>query len=644
LVTGRPLGTNLGPLSVRNAEPTCVPNLKEATMRTLTLISLALLMTACAETSAQRSDGDLDDAVAAALESGDESEALTLRRAFSGDEIYSPWVSTFSADGRYQAMVSWGNPGGLAVRDMESGEVRIVAPSGDNGFTYGGVFSNSGDRIAYQWWKDDHTVLRLVNADGSGMRDVFDPATLGAHQVTPLDWSRDDSTIFAQVYRWEDMERGEGAYWHLVSISLDDGTVDELKAGSGWRPLPGRSGFISPDGLYVAFSGLRYDSPDGADVSIISMDSGREEVLWGGALDQRVLGWSKDGTYLFVTSGPNLMPSLWAVPVADGHRTGDPILIRRDLHGIISGHVAGDRLVYHVVAETPTLYTVDVDLEEGRLLSEPVQEPGLIGWDGENPAWSPDGRYLAYLAGNEGMTIVVRSAGGNHRQEYRLPGSRRVNNLRWAADSRGLRVVAGESHVVYLDLQSGEFTDELLNPVSGPISRDGLTVYKPPRAFDLTAGQERYLFEWPREPTPGLCSGPAAGALSPSDDRLAVLSRGQRIPGGDVPTCIGVVSTEGGEVDVILKAPPGSLRPRGFAWSEDGSSLLFHRVAVEDEDPGISGLWALPVEGGTPKQLMSITRLLQVSLHPDGRRLAYRAGEENYELWVMECIEEALKR
>jgi Tol biopolymer transport system component len=288
---------------------------------------------------------------------------------------------------------------------------------------------------------------------------------------------------------------------------------------------------------------------------------------------------------------------------------------------------------------------VDVDLEEGRLLSEPIREPGLTGWDGANAAWSPDGRYLAYLAG-DGSSVVVRSSGGNHRQEYRLPGSnlRNPNQLRWAADSRGIRIVPENSFMLSLDLQSGEFSEELLNPVSGPISRDGRTVYKWNRAFDLASGQERDLFDMSRRPTDGVCGGPASNALSPSDDRLALLTSGQQGPGGAAPACIGVVATEGGEMDWILEGPPGSLHRRGFAWSEDGSSLLFQRVAVGDEDPAISGLWVIPAEGGTPKQLMSITSLVHVSVHPDGRRLAYQAGEENYELWVMEGIEEALKR
>jgi hypothetical protein len=88
----------------------------------------------------------------------------------------------------------------------------------------------------------------------------------------------------------------------------------------------------------------------------------------------------------------------------------------------------------------------------------------------------------------------------------------------------------------------------------------------------------------------------------------------------------------------LLQAGDGSKRQllklqRGgvaaMAWTPDGRALLLG---------GGGSLWRVPVDGGeAPRQLqLEISGDGGFSVHPDGRRLAYIAGETRAEVWVIE--------
>jgi Tol biopolymer transport system component len=299
-----------------------------------------------------------------------------------------------------------------------------------------------------------------------------------------------------------------------------------------------------------------------------------------------------------------------------------------------------------------------LDLETGRVLSEPVAEEGGGTVRIAHPVWSPDGQFLAYARGEEPQTIVVRAAMGNHRREFVLPpGFLSVERLRWTPDSRSLVMSAGgaahygSSKVLRLALSTGDFEVGPNNPAeSWPLSGDGLKVYRTSisrgrvQEWDLTTGEIDVLYEDPDEEYHGQC-WPHLPYLSPSGDRLALV-------GG----CIGILSTDGGEPNWIYKLPPDELAQtvvdaRASAWTADGSSVLFARDVPEQD--GLKELWSIPADGGSPRMLHTFQGLSGmfytllgpsvIDAHPDNRRIAFLAGEERYELWVMEGLEEALR-
>jgi hypothetical protein len=96
----------------------------------------------------------------------------------------------------------------------------------------------------------------------------------------------------------------------------------------------------------------------------------------------------------------------------------------------------------------------------------------------------------------------------------------------------------------------------------------------------------------------------------------------------------------GGAPRELLKVRP----PEIFAlvgWSRDGLNLLVIRWSnpTDPKSPTQSrsrALWRIPVEGSPVFLNLAMESLRDASLHPDGRHIAFNAGYQRSEFWVME--------
>ena len=85
--------------------------------------------------------------------------------------------------------------------------------------------------------------------------------------------------------------------------------------------------------------------------------------------------------------------------------------------------------------------------------------------------------------------------------------------------------------------------------------------------------------------------------------------------------------------------PDGALPPLVTAWTQDGRSILFwKRLPVRN--PTKSELWIVPANGGEARRTElsadNLTRPVHtLSLHPDGERIAYSAGDSKREIWKL---------
>ena len=122
-------------------------------------------------------------------------------------------------------------------------------------------------------------------------------------------------------------------------------------------------------------------------------------------------------------------------------------------------------------------------------------------------------------------------------------------------------------------------------------------------------------------------------AASPDGQHLVFLERV-----GPISTATGYVKAlplSGGQPRELIALPPGEQRHGmvGLAVTPDGRHVIFGKRTA----PDTAGLWRVPLAGGEASELgLAMQYLSHISLHPDGRRIAFTAGKFNNEVWVME--------
>jgi len=552
---------------------------------------------------------------------GDPAGSMTVRQVWTGRG--AAYEGGISPDGSLLTYVDW-DTGDLAVRNLVTGEKRRLTNKGAWGqsdeYAELSRVSPDGKQVAYTWFDGESRFeLRLAGINGSKGRVLYRNEEV--YRIGLADWTPDGKHILALLpKRYNDNQ--------IVLVSVADGSVRVLKT---LERLPGH-GMLSRDGRYVAYD---YPQKEGArerDIFLLPLAEGREREirLVEHPADDFVLGWTPDGKGLLFASERTGSTDIWLLPVSEGRAQGPATLVRKDAGRITPiGFTRKGSFCYGV--DTTTLrdiYTAVIDSDTGKLVEGPT--PALQRYLGHNkfPTWSADGRHMAYVSQRQGGSVLcIRSLDTEEEREL-VPKLTYFEWLQWSPDGRTMLATGvdrkGRKGLFGIDAQTGEATEIVLIEPAGAIwpvlwSRDGQSVIY--RAFDgktsyfmrrnLRTGQETELrrgeVNWP--------------ALSPDGRQLAFTENGK----------VMLMPAEGGqarELPVVRKTGD----PRAFVpllWTADGRHLLL--------EYGRSEIWRMPVTGGEPQRTGLAVRSIQApSLHPDGRRIAFMAGEKQYEVWLME--------
>jgi Tol biopolymer transport system component len=361
------------------------------------------------------------------------------------------------------------------------------------------------------------------------------------------------------------------------------------------------------------------------------------------------MGWTPDGLNVLFASDRAGSLGLWAQRTVNGKSAGAPRLVHAGLGGALSLGITTDGSLYFGVQSGDSdIEIVTIDPATGKQMSAPVRP--LLGYVGMNrmPAWSPDGRYLAYVSrrevsGSSGRVIGIGDvSAGSVRELY--PRLTYMERLAWAPDRLTLitdgRDLRGRSGIFSIDVRSGEttFVAEGRFP---SYSSDGTHLYfvtpgsMPPNAVverNLASGSERTIIKGEL----------ATYTLSPDGKWLAV-AHGS----GSVATDVVAVSVENGQAHVIYQSPANEGIPPyvGLAWTPDSHAVLMRKRVPNEE------LWLVPITGEPPRKVDVDIRgwafgpVGSVSLHPDGRQLAGTRVREDRgaEVRVLENFLPALK-
>ena len=437
----------------------------------------------------------------------------------------------------YRVRSLGGTPMPVAADRYASEFMAAPAPNGDAVAIVGRGFGLS------QWWRKgrshlDESELWVVRGDGSAAPRYEQLSQRGAKQQWPM-WGAgaDAGALYFVSDRngvqnlWVKPAQGEAravttfrdgrvmwptitANGSTIAFERDFGTwtydvasrsarevpitVRGAAVGGGMDHLVLTNGFsdlaVSPDGRKLAFiaRGEVFAAPsaDGGDATRLTATAAAEaQVAWAPDSRRLVYSANRDGA--------------WNVYLYDFATNKETALTRGRSHSV-SPRFSPDAKQVAFLRDAKELCVVSVDTKQVRVLT-----PGIFGRPPSFPerpiAWSPDGRWIAYLSGGTKLFMnahVVPSAGGEARQVSWLSNTR-ANSVSWSGDGS------------FLLLDTGMRTEP------GSLARIDLLPFSPKfREDQFTA-----LF---RDETPGRTTPPAPAPARPAIDSTKPDSSGAK--------------------------------------------------------------------------------------------------------------------
>jgi Tol biopolymer transport system component len=532
--------------------------------------------------------------------------------------------------------------GDLVLRHVSTGEIRRLVPVGDKEQKSWGespLLSPDQKQVAY-WWCDERTPdgchqLRVMpNQPGAKPRVLIGASGAYKFGAYPFGWSPDGKRILA-ILGIDDPQSKRIAWISATDSSVQ--VIKEIEAPKGFTYR------LSPDGHYIAYSApCRKETPETC-IYVLSGDGTSQTELVRGDTNQNPV-WTPDGSRILFNSNRSGTFGLWSVPVKDGKRAGVPSLVKPET-GVIGsiGVSSSGRYYYNYQAGLNQIFIAEMDPATGKARGSAVSvSESFVGMV---PAWSRDGKWLAYKhPEGQGYDLVVHSIeSGSQRTISRQMG----DGLLWLLDgSVEFGVFGGGTKRV--NASNGKEILEVIGlPVGvtrpvGVLSPDEKLLYTPanrepqnrqnPRegfeAIDVATGQRKQMFVAPG----GVIVG--AGGLSPDGHTLVYLA-----PGKDEKSALVMrIGTDGTGAKELLSAIPRNLR--ALAWTSDGRGILFG----QDGGNGFWRLMRIPAEGGQPEFTgIRAEGLRDIAVSPDGSKIAYSSRSHNDQVWALDNVLSALK-
>jgi Tol biopolymer transport system component len=560
-----------------------------------------------------------------------------------------------SSDGRFLPATDW-STGDVALIEVATGQKRRVTNKGtwaeSSEFAEFPVLSPDGKRIAYSWWwgPPSKVDLRVINADGTSPRVLVSGE--GITDIWPTAWTPDGNSILVFI------DRADGTF-QIALVSAADGKVRVLKTLPSGRGTYYKAS-ISPDGRYVVYDyPPKEDSPQ-RDIFLLPVGGGQELPLVQHAANDFAPLWTPDGRSVVFVSDRTGSLSLWRIRVAGGKPQGSEELLRSDVGNVLLpiGFSARGSFFYSVSAGREDVYEATLDLATGKVTTAPApvsQGYAAARW---RPQWSPDGKSLVWMsrrgpslpmAGFHALSIFSVDSG--RERELGLAVNR-ILRVRWSPDAREILVTAsdpqGRRGLFRVDARTGETTPVVIAAGSdlrwGRWSPDGKSVFFVRFDYNkentivernLQSGEEKELGRYT------LPEAYVAGFdLSPDGQQMLLYLTRLDPPGAGGRFT--VIPIAGGQPrDLYHPKDTIELMAVHPFWTPDGKNILFLQNPGQrtDPQPAPTELWRLSVETGKAEKLgLAMQGLSSVTIHPDGKRVAFTAGQSKSEIWVMENL------
>ena len=621
-------------------------------------------------------------------EPAQQAGAMSSRRVWTlpGSAVV---YGTVSHDGRYLPYSDWAVPGGngeLFLHDMTTGVDRRITHEVEefaSEFAWDVTFSPDDTQLAYAWSNGKHHELRIIGLQTSA---VSRPRVLFSNpkvpRIAPGDWSADGQWLAVRL-------TGQDKTEQIGVVAIKDGSLRVLRS----QPRSDSSRlFFSPDSRYLAYDLPGKDSGTRRDVFVLAVDGSREIPAVVHPADDALMGWSPDGRQLLFTSDRTGSRGLWALAFVDGKSQGAPEQIKADIAGGSMGLTSRGALYLLVHHSNFTgvirsdIQAAAFDFEKGQFLSKPTLAVETFVGANNFPAWSPDGKSLAFLSGRaggrSGYVIMILSPDTGQLRELHLQVNISImaawsQLMRWSPDGLSLAVpatdVQGRQGLFRIDATTGEASpivlgspgptgggtptpSRALNPVWAPDGRkiyylrfdpgDGFTVVI---ERELSSGNEKEVIRRSRRAIPMDVD------LSPDGRYWAALDGDWFVgspaePGVTRKWSVLLIPASGGEPKELMR---GESHGAGvLMWAPDSRSCYVY--SIKDKSTGAREVWRVGIDGTEPQRLGLDVGVLgnpatsdqRLHPHPDGRWVAFASAEpaKPDEVWALENFLPALNK
>jgi hypothetical protein len=542
-----------------------------------------------------------------------------------------------SRDGRFFPYVD--DAGNLNLWEVQTGRSQHLHDAGpSSGRGTSAVMSPHGEQVVYGWRLPDGAFeLRVINADATWPQVIV--PRVSAYEPLPLDWSSDGQRILCAFQQ-------QTGTVDLVLVPSTGGKVQLLHSFDDGRALHAS---LSPDAAFVVVSsGL--DIVPTRDVQILDTRGGSVRTLLHPARNERLARWTPRGSRVFFLRDAVDHSGVfdgWVVDVTRGAAVGDPAMVAPGLGGVHDVALTESGQMYRTAAKgTADVYTATFDVSGSSPPGPPKRVATKDIGNHVAPAWSPDGRTLAYFTTADSPHVGTVPRRTLTLQEV-LSGEGRLVPVplavvggytpRWSADGKHVAIWGADQEAeeragwYRVNVQSAETRPLVVGrgavPGQGQYSPDGTRFFYRHRqrgliARELESGVEQLVL-------PEAVASIDRFQISPDGASLA-FSGHEKTSNGDLTT-ISVQRFGGTRRELLRRRAPVWVDLQG--WTRDSDSLLYAE-GVGNAQP--YRLRRLPVRGGESVDMhFSVLRTVNtVDLSPDSSRIAYTERMDQMELVI----------